>query len=120
MQKQAPTRAQADDVVKGRLAQRFTADANDYIYSYEAARDYDPAPNLDKITARVLAINSADDERNPPELGILDREIKRVKNGRFHLVPASAETRGHGTTGDAKFWKHLLPGLLSEATVAGQ
>jgi homoserine O-acetyltransferase len=120
MQKQAPTRAQADDVVKGRLAQRFTADANDYIYSYEAARDYDPAPNLDKITARVLAINSADDERNPPELGILDREIKRVKNGRFHLVPASAETRGHGTTGDAEFWKHLLPGLLSEATVAGQ
>ena len=83
MQKQAPTREQADDVVKARLAQRFSADANDYIYSYEAARDYDPAPNLEKITARVLAINAADDERNPPELGILDREIKRVKNGRY-------------------------------------
>ena len=120
LQKQAPTREQADKVVEARLAQRFSADANDYIYSYEAARDYDPSPDLEKITARVLAINAADDERNPAELGILDREIKRVKNGRMYLIPASAETRGHGTTGDAKFWKHLLPPLLSDATLAGQ
>ena len=110
----APTRALADKVFEDRLAQRVTIDANDLIYAYEAARDYDPAPNLEKITARVLAINAADDERNPPDLGILDREIKRVKNGRFHLIPASPETRGHGTTGSAKLWKHLLPELLGE------
>ena len=114
MQASAQTRAAADKVVQARLAQRFGADANNYIYSYEAARDYDPSSHLDKIKARVLAINSADDERNPPELGILDREIKRVKNGRHYLIPASADTRGHGTTGDAKWWKHLLPGLFGE------
>jgi len=62
-----------------------TVDANDLIYAYDASRDYDPAPRLEKIKARVLAINSADDERNPPELGIMDREIKRVPNGRFYL-----------------------------------
>jgi homoserine O-acetyltransferase len=116
----APTRVLADKIFEDRLAQRVTIDANDLIYAYEASRDYDPAPNLEKIKARVLAINSADDERNPPELGIMDREIKRVKNGRFYLVPASPETRGHGTTGSAKFWKHLLPELLSEATLAGR
>jgi homoserine O-acetyltransferase len=115
----APTREKADKVVDARLAQP-TVDPNDLLYAYDAARDYDPAPNLEKITARVLAINAADDERNPPELGIMDREIKRVKNGRFYLVPASPETRGHGTTGEAKFWKHLLPELLSEAKLAGQ
>jgi homoserine O-acetyltransferase len=91
----APTRAQADKLVDDRLAARVTVDANDLIYAYDASRDYDPAPRLEKIKARVLAINSADDERNPPELGIMDREIKRVPNGRFYLVPASAETRGH-------------------------
>jgi homoserine O-acetyltransferase len=116
----APTRALADKLVEERLAQRVTVDANDLIYAYAAARDYDPAPELEKITARVLAINAADDERNPPELGIMDREIKRVKNGRFYLVPASPETRGHGTTGAAKFWKHLLQELLSEATTAAR
>jgi homoserine O-acetyltransferase len=116
----APTRAQADKIVEARLAQRFTADANDYIYSYEAARDYDPSPGLEKIKARVLAVNAADDERNPVELGILEREIKRVKNGRYYQIPASAETRGHGTSGDAKWWKHLLPELLNEASTPGQ
>jgi homoserine O-acetyltransferase/O-succinyltransferase len=116
----ATTRAQADQVVQKRLSARFNADANDYIYSYEAARDYDPSPDLEKIKARVLAINSADDERNPIELGILDREIKRVKNGSYYQIPASAETRGHGTSGDAKWWKHLLPALLNEASTPGQ
>jgi homoserine O-acetyltransferase len=116
----APTRAEADQVVEKRLAARFTADANDYIYSYNAARDYDPSPGLEKIKARVLAINGADDERNPVELGILEREIKRIPNGRYYLIPASAETRGHGTSGDAKWWKHLLPDLLNEGPVSGQ
>jgi homoserine O-acetyltransferase len=116
----APTRAQADKIVETRLAARFTADANDYIYSYDAARDYDPSPGLEKIKARVLAINAADDERNPAELGILEREIKRIPNARYYQIPASAETRGHGTSGDAKWWKHLLPDLLNEASTPGQ
>src|SRR5262249_42057269 len=116
----APTRTKADAVLEARLAERVTIDANDLIYAYEAARDYDPAPRLESIKARVLAINSADDERNPPELGIMDREIKRVKNGRFYLVPASDTTRGHGSTGDARHWKHLLPELLGDTSVAGR
>jgi homoserine O-acetyltransferase len=116
----APTRAQADKIVEARLAERFTADANDYIYSYDASRDYDPSPGLETITARVLAINAADDERNPVELGILEREIKRVKNGRYYQIPASAQTVGHGTSGQAKWWKQLLPDLLNEASASGQ
>jgi len=113
--RRAPTRALADKLVEQRLAQKFTADANDYIYAYDAARDYDPSPGLETIKARVLAINAADDERNPVELGIVAREIKRVKNGTYYQIPASPETNGHGTSGDAKWWKHLLPELLSDA-----
>ena len=112
-QKIAPTRALADKVVDERLAERFGADANDYIYAYNAARDYDPSPGLEKIKARVLAVNAGDDERNPPELGITAREIKRVKNGTYYEIPPSDTTRGHGTSGDAKYWKHLLPDLLN-------
>jgi homoserine O-acetyltransferase len=116
----APTRAQADKVVEERLARPFNADANNYIYSYEAARDYDPSPGLEKIKARVLAINGADDERNPAELGILAREIQRIKNARYYQIPASAQTRGHGTSGDARWWKQLLGDLLSDASTADQ
>jgi homoserine O-acetyltransferase len=116
----APTRAQADKIVEDRLAQKFTADANDYIYAYSAARDYDPSPGLEKIKARVLAINAADDERNPIELGILEREIKRVKHGTYYQIPASDETRGHGTSGDAQYWKHLLAAALNETAKPGQ
>jgi homoserine O-acetyltransferase/O-succinyltransferase len=112
--RRAPTRRLADKLVEQRLAEKFTADANDYIYVYDAARDYDPSPGLETIKARVLAINAADDERNPIELGILAREIKRVKNGTYYEIPASAETNGHGTSGNAKWWKHLLPKLLSD------
>jgi homoserine O-acetyltransferase/O-succinyltransferase len=112
----APTRAQADKLVEARLAQRFTADANDYIYSYGAARDYGPSPGLERTKARVLAINAADDERNPIELGIIEREIKRISNARYYQIPASAETRGHGTSGEARWWKQLLPDLLNEAS----
>src|SRR3954452_14321393 len=80
-QKLAPTREQADRLVDGRLAAPFTADANDFLYQWDSSRDYNPAPGLERIEARLLAINSADDERNPPETGTLAREIKRVKNG---------------------------------------
>ena len=112
---QAPTREKADRLVEARLAAPLEADANDYIYSYQASDDYNPAPNLERITASLLAINSADDERNPPELGILDREIGRVKNGRVYLVPGGENTRGHGTTGNAKFYLPQLEELLRTA-----
>jgi homoserine O-acetyltransferase/O-succinyltransferase len=74
-----------------------------------------PRPSLERIQAALLAINSADDERNPPELGLLDREITRVKNGRVLLIPGSDQTAGHGTTARARFWKQDLAELLQSA-----
>jgi homoserine O-acetyltransferase len=111
----APTREKADALLEERLKAPFTADANDYLYQWESSRDYDASPGLEKITAVLLAVNSADDERNPPETGTLERSIMRVKNGRVLLIPASAETRGHGTTGMAKFWKGELEKVLGSA-----
>lgn len=113
--RQAPTSQAGDKVLNARLAPPFKADANDFVYQWESSYDYDPSPGLDRITATVLAINAADDERNPPELGILDREIKRVKNGRVLLIPANPETSGHATTGSAKFYKDELARVLNEA-----
>ena len=118
-QRQAPTRALADKILDERLAEPFTADANDLLYLWEASRDYDPSPMLERITAHTLAINAADDERNPPETGLMEREIKRLAHGRLHVIPASAETRGHATTGMAKFWKEELRGLLERAPRRG-
>ncbi len=112
-QAQAPTREQADKLVEERLAMPFNTDANDYIALWEAARNYDPAPDLERIEAAVLAINSADDERNPAELGLVEREIKRIRNARLLLIPASAETMGHSTTGNARFWKEDLRAFLA-------
>jgi homoserine O-acetyltransferase/O-succinyltransferase len=113
--KAAPTRAQADKLIDERIATPFNADANDFLYQWEASSDYNPAPGLERVQATLLAINSADDERNPPELGIMERELQRVKGGRLYLIPASEDTRGHGTTGMAKFWKSQLQGLLQSA-----
>jgi homoserine O-acetyltransferase len=113
--KQAPTREQADKLLDARLAAPFTADANDFLYQWDASRDYNPAPGIDRIQAALLAINSADDERNPPGLGIMERELKRIKNARLYLIPASEDTRGHGTTGMAKLWKQQLQELLQAA-----
>jgi homoserine O-acetyltransferase len=104
-QVQAPTREKADALLAERLAAPFTMDANDFLYQWDSSRDYNPAPKLAAITAPVLAINSADDERNPPETGTLERAIKQLKDGKILLIPANADTRGHGTTGMAKFWK---------------
>jgi homoserine O-acetyltransferase len=115
----APTREKADALLDARLAAPFTADANDVLYQWDSSRDYDPAPGLERIQATLLAINAADDERNPPETGVMDREIKRVKNGRVLLIPASAETSGHGTTGNAKFYKKELAELLQSAPRTG-
>jgi homoserine O-acetyltransferase len=114
-QKLAPTRAQADKLVEDRLAAQFRADANDFIYAWESSRDYNPSAGLERIAAAVLVVNAADDERNPPETGLMEATLKRVKNGRQHLIPASDETRGHGTTGMAKFYKQQLEELLRTA-----
>ena len=111
----APTRDKADAMLNQRLDARFTGDANDHLYQWDSSRDYNPSAELERIQATVLAINSADDERNPPEIGVLEREIKRVKNGRVFLIPASDKTAGHGTTGQAKFWKSELAAVLQGA-----
>ena len=114
-QKLAPTGEKADKLVDERLAMPAPADANDFLYQWESSRDYNPSPSLEKIEAALLAINSADDERNPPETGIMEGALKHVKNGRLYLIPASEETRGHGTTGMAKFYKAPLQELLQAA-----
>jgi len=118
--KAAPTRDKADQILNQRLNAPFAGDANDHLYQWDSSRDYNPSAGLEKIQATVLAINSADDERNPPEIGVLDREIKRVKNGRAFVIPASSETFGHGTTGQAKFWKQELATLLQSAPRRGE
>jgi len=118
--KAAPTREKADQLLSERLAQTRSADANDLLYQYEASRDYNPTPKLESIKARLLAINSADDERNPAELGIMEREIKRVKHGQYVLIPANDETRGHGTTSSAKWWKRYLVELLQPVAQAAK
>ena len=116
----APTRQAADKLVDAQLAAPPPADANDFIYQWDASRDYDPAPGLERIEAPMLAINSADDERNPPETGIMQRAMEHVKNGRLLLIPASAETRGHGTAMMAMFWKEALRDFLSKLPAQGQ
>lgn len=114
-QKEAPTLAKADEVVDKFVADYIkTADANDVLYALEASRDYDPGQNLEKIRAPLLAINSADDLINPPELGILEREIKRVPRGRAIIIPFGEKTRGHGSHTVASLWKDQLVTLLKE------
>jgi len=118
-QKQAPTNALASKLVDERLAAPSSADANDFIYQWGSSADYDAAPGLERIDAALLAINAADDERNPPESGIMERALKRVKNGKLYLIPASDETRGHGTTGNAKFYAEQLRAFLAAAPSRG-
>jgi len=118
--KAAPTRAKADALLDARLKAPFPGDANDALYQWDSSRDYNPSGGLERIEATVLVINAADDERNPPHTGVMDREIKRVKNGRVLLIPGSEDTAGHGTTGRAKFWKNELAQLLQTAPRPGQ
>jgi homoserine O-acetyltransferase len=111
----APTADKADKMIDARLATPVTADANDFLYQWEASHDYNPSQGMEKIEATLLLINSADDERNPPETGVTDAALKRVKNGKLYLIPASTETRGHLTTGNAKFYKQQLQELQQTA-----
>jgi homoserine O-acetyltransferase len=115
-QKEAPTLTSTDEVLNKFVDDYMkTGDANDVLYAVEASHDYDPGPNLEKIRAPLLAINSADDLINPPELGILEREIKRVPKGRAVIIPLSDKTRGHGSHTIAALWKDKLLKLLNKS-----
>jgi homoserine O-acetyltransferase len=112
-QQEAPTRAQADQVIDSYVNEHMkTEDANDILYAVEASHDYDPGPALEKIEAPLLAINSADDLINPPELQILEREIRRVPHGRAIVIPLSERTHGHGSHTYAVLWRQDLEELL--------
>jgi homoserine O-acetyltransferase len=114
--KDAPTLELADKLLDAQLTNILNhLDANDVLYALESSRDYDPGPGLETIQARLLAVNFADDLINPPELGVLEREIKRVKRGQAALIPMSDRTRGHGTHTLAPIWKKHLAKLLSES-----
>jgi len=115
LHKFAPTRELADIEYETLKQTALGKDANDMLYAFDASRDYNPAPRLDEIKAPLWAINSADDEVNPPELGILEREIRRVPRGRYILIPTSEQTRGHGTHSRAAVWKDYLLELLSKS-----
>lgn len=117
LHKQAPTRELADKAFAARFlgAQPRWPDPNDMLYTFEASSDYNPAPHLEQIRAPLYAINSADDEVNPPELGILEREIQRVKRGRYILIPVSDKTHGHGTHSLPAVWGEYLAELLKES-----
>ncbi|HEX3603569.1 MAG TPA: alpha/beta fold hydrolase [Steroidobacteraceae bacterium] len=116
MQITLPTRDAADEFLEKYMTRQMqNLDANDFLYQVNASRDYDPSPALEKIKAPLLQINSADDFVNPPDLGIAEREIKRVKNGRFVLLPASEQTHGHGTHTWAAVWQPYLAQLLASS-----
>jgi len=116
LQKNYPTREQADSFLDQFLKTRVASmDANDVLYAFDASRNYDPSKKLDRIDVPVMFVNSADDLINPPELGIAEREIKRVKRGRFVLLPITAETQGHGTHSLPAVWKRHLAELLEES-----
>ena len=109
----APTGEKADKMYDARINGPFHADANDFVYQWDASHDFNPSAELDKIVAPVLLINSADDERNPPETGVTEAAMKRVKNGKIYLIPASTETRGHSTTANAKFYSQQLADFIA-------
>ncbi len=119
-QKETPTREKADAAIDQFIDRTLpTMDANNTLYALDASSDYDPGPDLEKIKAPLLAINTADDLINPPELGILEREIARVKHGKAIVIPLSDQTRGHGTHTLAAVWKNHLAELLRESEHAG-
>jgi homoserine O-acetyltransferase len=115
-QKAAPTLKQADRLLEKSINAAFKrTDANNVLYALESSWDYDPAPGLEKIKAPLVAVNFADDLINPPELGILEKEIKRVRHGRAIVMPMTPQTVGHGTHTLAAVWKEHLERLLKES-----
>jgi len=115
LQKIAATSDMGDTLLKRRLTPPLAGDANDHLYQWESSKDYDPSAGLERIKASVLVINSADDERNPPELGILEKALPRIKNAKALIIPGSQDTFGHGTTGNSRFWKTEVGALLQSA-----
>lgn len=115
LQKIAPSSDKGDALLKQRLTATFAGDANDHLLQWESSRDYDPSPYLERIQATVLVINSADDERNPPELGVLEKALPRIKRAKALIIAGSPDTFGHGTTGNARFWKKEVADLLQTA-----
>ena len=115
LQSLAPTRDKADQLLNRRLSTPFLGDANDHLYLWEASRDYNPLDQVSEIRSTLLAINSADDERNPPELNVMHKAVAKIPNARFLLIPSSEQTIGHGTTGQAKWWKNEVKTLLQTA-----
>lgn len=116
MQKAYPTRDAADEYLKKTQASYMqTLDANDFLYQFNSSRNYDPSKDLEKIKVHVMAVNSADDTINPPELGIVERDIKRVPRGQFVLLPITDQTRGHGTHSLPAIWGKYLAELLEES-----
>ena len=117
--KSGQTRDAADTWYEDQLKSRIAAnDANDMLYQFNSSRDYDPSPNLEKITTQLLAINSADDVVNPPELGIMEKLMPRVKHGRYILLPTTDQTRGHGTHSLPAIWGKHLAEFMKELTPA--
>jgi homoserine O-acetyltransferase len=115
-QQQAPTLSATDTALDAYTSAGLkTTDATDLLYQLEASRDYDPGPDLEKIRAPLMAVNSADDLINPPELGVLERDIKRVRNGHSVVLPLTPDTRGHGSHTVAVLWKPYLQQLLAES-----
>jgi homoserine O-acetyltransferase len=115
MQKNLPTRDQADQYLANFYKRVIPGlDANDVLYAFDSSRNYDPSPQLDKIIAPVMWINSADDFINPPELGIAEQEVKKIKNGKYVDLPISDKTHGHGTHTDAAVWLQYMKELLEE------
>lgn len=113
LQRLAPTRAKADAYVDQQLAQLTRVDANDYLYQWSASGDYDAEPGIDRIQAPVLAINAADDPRNPPELGTMERVLRRLPAARYQLLPGGPDTHGHGTVLNATAWSDALAEFLN-------
>lgn len=109
----APTNAEASAFVDNRLANAKVGDANDVMYQWDASREFDPGPDLEKIKAYMLVINSADDERNPPELGILEKEMPRVAHGQVYIIPGSPTTSGHGTPTQAALYADKVAEFLA-------
>ncbi len=105
---EAPDHAASDAWLDKRLQAPFKGDANDHLYQWDASRDFDPVPTLGKVRARLLAVNSADDPRNPPELAVMERVIATLPQADFLLIPGSASTTGHATTLDASLWRARL------------
>jgi len=113
---EAPTQEATDSLLDRQVQQRLQgADANDFVYAWEASRDYDPGPGLERVRAAVTAVNFEDDERNPPPLGVMERAIKHVARGKYVLVPASERTRGHASFYDVGLWKVYLEELLARS-----